>query len=97
MVVPKRPGRFYGDFVSASPEVRFGSFHSVPLMSPLPPKADIASPQKTKGTDTMAGPPVALAFRNNRRRRRGFALAVRYSVGLCRGRDAKESHHRCSQ
>jgi hypothetical protein len=29
--------------------------------------------------------------------RRGFALAVRYSVGLCRGRDAKESHRRRRQ
>ena len=53
---------------------------------------------KKKGTGTMAGPPKAcLAFRNNRWRRRRFALAVRCSVGLCRGRDAKESHRRCRQ
>jgi hypothetical protein len=52
-----------------------------------------------KGTGTMAGPPQlpALAFRNNRRRRRSFAFAVRCSVGLCRGRDAKESKRRCRQ
>jgi hypothetical protein len=52
---------------------------------------------KKKGTGTMAGPPIALAFGNNRRRGRRFALAVRCSVGLCRGRDAKESHRRCRQ
>src|SRR5215472_12661919 len=38
----------------------------------------------------------ALAFGNNRWRRRGFALAVRRSV-LCEGRDAKKRHRRCSQ
>jgi len=38
----------------------------------------------------------ALAFGNNRWRRRGFALAVRRSV-LCEGRDAKERHRRCGQ
>lgn len=37
----------------------------------------------------------ALAFRNNRRRRWGFALAD--SVGLCGGRDGKESQRRCRQ
>jgi hypothetical protein len=52
---------------------------------------------KKKGTGTMAGPPIALAFGNNRRRGRRFALAVRCSVGLCRGRDAKESYRRCRQ
>jgi hypothetical protein len=53
---------------------------------------------KRKGTGTMAGPPkIRLAFGNNRRRRRSFALAVRCSVGLCRGRDAKESHRHCRQ
>ena len=53
---------------------------------------------KKKGTGTKAGPPKArLTFRNNRWRGRRFALAVRCSVGLCRGRDAKESHGRCRQ
>ena len=52
---------------------------------------------KRKGTGTMAGPPkIRLAFGNNRRRR-SFALAVRCSRGLCRGRDAKESHRHCRQ
>jgi len=56
------------------------------------------TPQK-KGTGTMAGPPEArLAFGNNRRRRRSFALAVRCSVGLCVSpSDAKESQRRCRQ
>ena len=37
----------------------------------------------------------ALAFGNNWRRRWGFALAD--SVGLCGGRDGKESQRRCRQ
>jgi hypothetical protein len=58
----------------------------------------LGTPQK-KGTGTMAGPPEArLAFGNNRRRRRSFALAVRCSVGLCVSpSDAKESQRRCRQ
>jgi hypothetical protein len=56
----------------------------------------LTEPQKDKGTGTMAGPPHSLdlsAFGNNRRG--SFALAD--SVGLCRGRDAKERQRRCRQ
>src|SRR6516225_9588888 len=57
---------------------------------------------KKKGTGTMAGPPtrssLSLAFRNNWRRRRGFALAVRIASVLRIARsDAEESQRRCSQ
>ena len=57
----------------------------------------LADLSKKKGSGTMAGPPLALAFRNNWRRR-GFALAVWIASVLRIARsDAEESQRRCSQ
>jgi hypothetical protein len=55
-------------------------------------------PKKIR-TGTMAGPPkLALAFRNNWGRRRGFALAVVVPTSLRIARsDAEESQRRCGQ
>jgi hypothetical protein len=67
---------------------------NVAPMSALPPIADIKERDRHNGRSPQS---LALAFRNNRWRRWGFALAVRCSVGLCGGRDAKESQRRCRQ
>jgi hypothetical protein len=76
-----------------APDSRFPIADS-PLMSALPPIADIKERDRHNGRPPQS---LALAFRNNRWRRWGFALAVRCSVGLCGGRDAKESQRRCRQ
>lgn len=65
----------------------------------LPPSARLVGFQIIKDRHNGRSLLIACsALGNNRRRWRGFALAVvRSAVGLCRGRDAKESHRYCRQ
>src|SRR5262249_20041545 len=67
-------------------------------MSALPPIADILGLQKERDRHNGRSPQSpALAFGNNRRRGRSFALAVRCSVGLGMGRGANEGDRRWRQ
>src|SRR5215469_2052950 len=69
---------------------------NVVSMSALPPIADIPAQKERDRHNGRSPQSPALAFRNNRRRRRSFALAVR-CVGLCGGRDTEERQRRCRQ